>query len=110
MPRGDKSKYTDKQERKADHIAEGYLAPPAARSRAAGAGHPSLRRRDWPRSRQPLRAFRKRLENSDLRWKGARLAGSLTFRYDLPPLRPASDARSRSSAKFPLPPRCPPPC
>lgn len=24
MPRADKSKYTDKQERKADHIAEGY--------------------------------------------------------------------------------------
>ena len=24
MARGDKSKYTDKQERKADHIAEGY--------------------------------------------------------------------------------------
>jgi plasmid stabilization system protein ParE len=24
MPRGDKSKNTDKQERKADHIAEGY--------------------------------------------------------------------------------------
>jgi plasmid stabilization system protein ParE len=24
MPRGDKSQYTDKQERKADHIAEGY--------------------------------------------------------------------------------------
>jgi plasmid stabilization system protein ParE len=24
MPRGDKSKYTDKQERKAKHIAEGY--------------------------------------------------------------------------------------
>ncbi len=26
MPRGDKSKYTDKQERRADHIAEGYEA------------------------------------------------------------------------------------
>ena len=26
MPRGDKSKYTDKQERKADHIAESYKA------------------------------------------------------------------------------------
>lgn len=26
MPRGDKSKYTDKQERKADHIAENYEA------------------------------------------------------------------------------------
>lgn len=24
MPRGDKEKYTDKQERKAEHIAEGY--------------------------------------------------------------------------------------
>ena len=24
MPQGDKSKYTDKQDRKADHIAEGY--------------------------------------------------------------------------------------
>jgi len=24
MPQGDKSKYTDKQERKAEHIAEGY--------------------------------------------------------------------------------------
>jgi hypothetical protein len=24
MPRGDKSKYTNKQERKADHIAESY--------------------------------------------------------------------------------------
>ncbi len=26
MPRGDKSKYTDKQKRQADHIAEGYEA------------------------------------------------------------------------------------
>ena len=26
MPRGDKLKYTDKQERKADHIAQGYEA------------------------------------------------------------------------------------
>ncbi len=24
MPRGDKSKYTDKQKRRADHIGEGY--------------------------------------------------------------------------------------
>lgn len=25
MPRGDKSKYTDKQKRKAEHIADGYM-------------------------------------------------------------------------------------
>ncbi|MDB5457019.1 MAG: hypothetical protein JWP92_2604 [Caulobacter sp.] len=38
MPRGDKSKYTDKQERKADHIAEGYedrgISAPEAERRA----------------------------------------------------------------------------
>ncbi len=38
MPRGDKSKYTDKQERKADHIAESYerkgVAPREAEARA----------------------------------------------------------------------------
>ena len=34
MPRGDKSAYTDKQERKADHIAESYEARGASRSEA----------------------------------------------------------------------------
>ena len=38
MPRGDKSKYTDKQERKADHIAESYekkgVSDKEAKSRA----------------------------------------------------------------------------
>lgn len=34
MPRGDKSKYTDKQERKADHIAESYEARGVAEDEA----------------------------------------------------------------------------
>lgn len=38
MPRGDKSKYTDKQKRKAEHIAEGYedsgVSKKEAKSRA----------------------------------------------------------------------------
>ena len=34
MPQGDKSKYTDKQERKADHIAEGYEAKGVAEKEA----------------------------------------------------------------------------
>jgi len=60
MPRGDKSKYTDKQKRKAEHIAEGYtdrgVGPGEAKRRAwatvnkdsgggelsgSGRGHPS---------------------------------------------------------------------
>ncbi|MPZ36216.1 MAG: plasmid stabilization protein [Rhodospirillales bacterium] len=39
MPRGDKSKYTGKQERKADHIAEGY--------EASGVSHKEAERRAW---------------------------------------------------------------
>ena len=39
MPRGDKSKYTDKQERKADHIAEGY--------EQRGVGQKEAERRAW---------------------------------------------------------------
>jgi plasmid stabilization system protein ParE len=34
MARGDKSKYTDKQERKADHIAEGYAKRGVAKKEA----------------------------------------------------------------------------
>ncbi|THD60087.1 plasmid stabilization protein [Phenylobacterium sp.] len=39
MPQGDKSKYTDKQERKADHIAEGY--------EQKGVGEKEAERRAW---------------------------------------------------------------
>jgi hypothetical protein len=39
MPRGDKSKYTDKQERMADHIEEGY--------RERGVSEQEAERRAW---------------------------------------------------------------
>jgi plasmid stabilization system protein ParE len=39
MPRGDKSKYTAKQERKADHIAEGY--------EERGVSHKEAEKRAW---------------------------------------------------------------
>ena len=39
MPRGDKSKYTDKQDRKADHIAESY--------EKRGVGEKEAERRAW---------------------------------------------------------------
>jgi plasmid stabilization system protein ParE len=34
MPRGEKSKYTDKQERKAEHIKEGYIERGLSRKEA----------------------------------------------------------------------------
>ena len=36
MPRGDKAKYTDKQKRKAEHIAEGYEARGVPEAEAEG--------------------------------------------------------------------------
>jgi plasmid stabilization system protein ParE len=39
MPRGDKSKYSDKQKRKAEHIAEGY--------EKRGTGDKEAKRRAW---------------------------------------------------------------
>jgi len=39
MPRGEKSKYTDKQERKAEHIADGY--------EARGVSEKEAERRAW---------------------------------------------------------------
>ena len=39
MPRGSKAKYTDKQDRKADHIATGY--------EASGVPHKEAERRAW---------------------------------------------------------------
>ncbi len=39
MPRGDKSAYTDKQKRKAEHIAEGY--------ESRGVSHKTAEARAW---------------------------------------------------------------
>jgi hypothetical protein len=55
MPRGDKVKYTDKQVRKADHIAESYESRgvPEGRTQGVGNGKQGKRRRKekrfWPR-------------------------------------------------------------
>ena len=46
MPRGDKSKYTDKQERKADHIAKSY--------ESRGVSDQEAERRAWA-TQWPLR-------------------------------------------------------
>lgn len=55
MPRGDKAKYTGKQERKADHIVESYksrgVKKKEAERRALGHGQQGIRRRQQERFR-----------------------------------------------------------
>ena len=66
MPRGDKKKYTDKQKRKAEHIAEGYsergVAKKEAKRRAwatvnaiHGGGEKSGSGRGKPENKAPYR-------------------------------------------------------
>ena len=56
MPRGDKSKYSDKQKRKAEHIAESYekrgISEKEAKSRRLGDGQQGIRRRQQVGQRQ----------------------------------------------------------
>jgi plasmid stabilization system protein ParE len=90
MPRGDKSKYTDKQKRKAEHIAEGYedrgVPAKVAKSRAwatvnkeSGGGNKSGSGRGVPDTKVASR-------------KGGRMGGAASAN------RPASE-RSASARK-----------
>lgn len=99
MPRGDKAKYTEKQERKADHIAEGYerrgVTAKEAERRAwatvnkdSGGGNKSGSGRGKPDSRRSAR-------------KGGRIGGKAAASRS-PAQRSASarkGAASRSAAE-----------
>lgn len=96
MARGDKSSYTDKQKRQAEHIEEGYekrgVSKDEAESRAwatvnkeTGGGKKSGSGRGKPVNRSSSR-------------KGGRKAGSSTARRKSSAKRSGSPSRSRKSA------------
>jgi plasmid stabilization system protein ParE len=74
MPRGDKSSYTDKQKRKAEHIEEGY--------EDRGVGHQEAERRAWATVNKESGGGKKsgsgrgKTENHDSSRKGGRKSGS----------------------------------
>lgn len=91
MPRGDKSKYTAKQERKADHIAEGY--------EKRGVSEKEAERRAWATvnkddkgGRQPGGSGRGARTARPAAHKGGRKGGAASAR------RPAA-SRSASARK-----------
>jgi plasmid stabilization system protein ParE len=91
MPRGDKSKYTDKQERKADHIADGY--------EKRGVGKKEAERRAWATvnkddggGKKPGGSGRGKTTGKPAAHKGGKLGGKASA------ARPAS-ARSASARK-----------
>ncbi|ATP18019.1 MULTISPECIES: plasmid stabilization protein [Sphingobium] len=74
MPRGDKSSYTDKQKRKAEHIEEGY--------EDRGVSHEEAERRAWATVNKETGGGKKsgsgrgKAENHDSPRKGGRIGGS----------------------------------
>jgi len=80
MPRGDKSSYTDKQKRQAEHIEEGY--------EKHGVGEKEAERRAWATVNATTHGGKKsgsgrgRVENHEPERKGGRLGGSSQSRSD----------------------------
>ncbi len=90
MPRGDKSSYTDKQKRQAEHIAEGY--------EESGDSKKTAKRKAWATVNKATGGGKKsgsgrgKPENKSASRKGGRLGGRAASR------RPAA-ARSASARK-----------
>ncbi len=74
MPRGDKSSYTDKQKRKAEHIEKGY--------EERGVGHQEAERRAWATVNKESGGGKKsgsgrgKAENREASRKGGRKSGA----------------------------------
>jgi hypothetical protein len=90
MPRGDKSSYTDKQKRQAEHIEDGY--------EERGVPHDEAERRAWATVNKETHGGKKsgsgrgKKEDHSPSRKGGRLGGQAAAK------RPAA-ARSRSAKK-----------
>ncbi|HVV62702.1 MAG TPA: plasmid stabilization protein [Pseudolabrys sp.] len=90
MPRGDKSSYTDKQKRKAEHIEEGY--------EDRGVSHQEAERRAWATVNKESHGGKKsgggrgKKSNKSASKKGGRKGGRASARR-------SKAARSRSAKK-----------
>ena len=91
MPRGDKSKYTDKQERKADHIAEGYKRKGVSSKEAESRAWATVNKDDGG-GKNPGGSGRGKRTGHPAAKKGGRIGGRAAAS------RPAA-ARSRSAKK-----------
>lgn len=91
MPRGEKSKYTAKQERKADHIAEGYEKRGVSKKEAERRAWATVNKDDGG-GKNPGGSGRGKTTGQPAAHKGGKLGGKASAS------RPAS-ARSASARK-----------
>jgi plasmid stabilization system protein ParE len=97
MPRGDKSKYTEKQQRQAEHIEEGYVTRGVSESEAE--------RRAWATvnkmtggGQRPGGSGRGKAVNKEPSKKGGRLGGKAAARHS-PEQRSASTKKAAQTRK-----------
>jgi plasmid stabilization system protein ParE len=95
MPRGDKSKYTDKQERKAEHIAESYESRGVGEEEAESRAWATVNKDDGG-GKRPGGAGRGKSTGNPAAHKGGKLGGQKGGRAAA--TRPASK-RSASAKK-----------
>jgi len=91
MPRGDKSKYTDKQKRKAEHIEEGYKERGVSEDEAERRAWATVNKMDHG-GKQPGGGGRGKKTNKEPAKKGGRIGGKAAAK------RSAAE-RSRSAKK-----------
>jgi hypothetical protein len=91
MPRGDKSKYTDKQERKAEHIEEGYEKRGVAKKEAKRRAWATVNKDDGG-GKRPGGSGRGKSTGHPAAKKGGRMGGKAAASR-------SAAARSRSARK-----------
>ena len=97
MPRGDKDKYTDKQKRKAEHIAEGYEERGASEKEAKSHAWATVNKESGGGNKSGSGRGKKDTHESSSRGGRAHKSGSSSFSRS-PILRPAGASRSVSIA------------
>src|SRR5690349_3039202 len=97
MPQGDKSAYTDKQKRKAEHIGEGY--------EKRGVSKREAERRAWATVNKETGGGKKsgsgrgKKENRSTSRKGGRIGGSRSHGRSTSGSRKSASSRGRSSSR-----------
>src|SRR5271166_2583048 len=96
MPRGDKSKYTDKQERKADHIAESYEAKGVSTKEAERRAWATVNKDDGG-GKQPGGSGRGKKTGHPAAHKGGRAGGAAAAAR--PPAERSASARKAAATR-----------
>ncbi len=91
MPRGDKSKYTDKQKRQAEHIAEGYTKRGTSKAEAKRRAWATVNKTDHGGEKRGGSGYGRGKNHAPAR-KGGRLGGAASAHR-------SASARSASARK-----------